>query len=237
MPLKFRFRWVPFIAAVIAAAVGISLGLWQTRRAIEKEAIEAKLSARESDMPVSLSTGARAIDDVEYRRVVVKGEFIGNWTIYLDNRPYKGGAGFYVLTPLRMAGTDMHVLVARGWVKRDVADRTRLPPIPTPAGTIEIEGIARRHSGHVMQLGQAEPLRPGIIVQNADPLEFASAANLQMQPFVIEQSSNTQDGLVRDWPRPSTGVEKHRGYAFQWYALAATALLFFVVTGFRRGTK
>jgi cytochrome oxidase assembly protein ShyY1 len=58
-----------------------------------------------------------------------------------------------------------------------------------------------------------------------------------MQPFVIEQLSDTRDGLIRDWPRPSTGIDRHLGYAFQWYALAATAFIFFVVTGFRRGTK
>jgi surfeit locus 1 family protein len=23
------------------------------------------------------------------------------------------------------------------------------------------------------------------------------------------------------WPRPDAGVERHRGYAFQWYSLAA----------------
>jgi cytochrome oxidase assembly protein ShyY1 len=26
----------------------------------------------------------------------------------------------------------------------------------------------------------------------------------------------------------------HQGYAFQWYALAVMALLFFVITGFKR---
>jgi surfeit locus 1 family protein len=41
--------------------------------------------------------------------------------------------------------------------------------------------------------------------------------------------------MVRDWPAPSLGVEKHQGYAFQWYALSAMALIFFVVNGFRRG--
>jgi cytochrome oxidase assembly protein ShyY1 len=30
-------------------------------------------------------------------------------------------------------------------------------------------------------------------------------------------------------------VEKHQGYAFQWYALAAMAVIFFVVNGCRRG--
>ena len=42
---------------------------------------------------------------------------------------------------------------------------------------------------------------------------------------------------ARDWPLPSAGVDKHRGYAFQWYALAATAFLFFLVTGFRRASR
>jgi cytochrome oxidase assembly protein ShyY1 len=45
------------------------------------------------------------------------------------------------------------------------------------------------------------------------------------------------EGLVRDWPVPSAGVDKHHGYAFQWYALAAMAVLFFVITGFRSGRK
>ena len=43
--------------------------------------------------------------------------------------------------------------------------------------------------------------------------------------------------LVRNWPAPDTGIDKHRGYAVQWYALAAMAALFFVITGFRSGRK
>jgi cytochrome oxidase assembly protein ShyY1 len=54
---------------------------------------------------------------------------------------------------------------------------------------------------------------------------------------VIEQTGDSGDGLVRDWPKPSLGMEKHQGYAFQWFALAATAILFFVITGFKRGSK
>lgn len=237
MPFKFHFRLIPFIAAAIAVAIGVSLGQWQTRRAIEKETIEIKLSERESAPPLVLNAAAKNADDLEYRRVTVKGEFDPSWQIYLDNRPHKGVPGFYVLTPLKIADSDQYVLVARGWAKRDVADRTKLPPITTPAGLIEIEGIARNHASRVLQLGQAEPLRPNAIVQNVSVAEFAQASKLAMGPFVIEQLTDTQDGLVRDWPRPSAGAEKHRGYAFQWYGLAAMAFLFFVVTGFRRGRK
>jgi surfeit locus 1 family protein len=243
MPIKFRFRWIPFIATAVVVALGISLGQWQTRRAAEKEQIESKLSARQSAPPLAIGTQSRAIDDVggidglEYRRVVVRGEFVRDWPVYLDNRPYQGASGFYVLTPLKIAGSDLHVLVARGWTRRDPVDRTKVMALAPPAGTVEIEGVAKRNSGHVMQLGRPEPLRPGAIVQNLDIEEFTKGSKLAMQPFVIEQLTDTQDKLVRDWPRPSAGVEKHRGYAFQWYALAATAFLFFIVTGFRSERK
>lgn len=235
--MKFRFRWIPFVAAVLAALVGISLGQWQTRRAIEKELIEKKLIARELAPPLRLQSGNQVADEMEYRQVSVKGEFVGRWTVYLDNRPYKSTPGFYVMAPLKLSGSDMHVLIARGWAKRDVADRTKVPPVVVPDGTVEIQGVVRRSPGHVLQLGAAEQLRPGAIVQNLDIAEFAQAAKMPMQDFIIEQINDGRDGLVRDWPRPSTGAEKHRAYAFQWYALAATALIFFVVTGFRRGTK
>ena len=235
--MKFRFRWIPFVAAVIVAMIGFSLGQWQTRRASEKLAIEARQQARESDAVTDLGSIMLKPEEVEFRRMKVRGEFVPEWTVYLDNRPYKGMAGFHVMTPMKMANSDMHVLVARGWVKRDVADRAKLPPISTPAGTVEIEGVARLAPGHVLQLGKAETLQRGAIVQNVDASEFAKAAGIKMQPFVLEQAGDMQDGLVRDWPRPSTGVEKHKGYAFQWYALAVTALLFFVATGFRRGKE
>lgn len=228
---------MPFVAAIAAAAVGISLGQWQTRRAVEKESIETMMTERGSDAPVKLGPAVQPFEGLEFRRVIVNGEFLRDWNIYLDNRPYKGAAGFYVLTPMRIAGSDMHVLVARGWVKRDIADRTKLPEIQAPDGVVAIEGLARRHQGHVLQLGTAEQLQPGAIVQNAEAADVARATKLKFQPFMIEQLSDTKDGLVRDWPKPSSGKEKHRGYAFQWYALAATAILFFVVTGFRRGTK
>jgi surfeit locus 1 family protein len=237
MPFKFRFRWIPFIATLIVAAIGFSLGQWQTRRAAAKEAIESKLTGRAAAPPVLLTSRTPPIDEIEYRRLRVTGEFDAGWPIYLDNRPHAGAAGFYVLMPLKIAGSDMHVIVARGWARRDIADRTKLPPIPVPAGAVELEGIARGSPGQVLQLGQPAPLRPGAIVQNLDIAELAKASGLALQPFIIEQSSDTGDGLTRDWPRPSAGAEKHRGYAFQWYALAATAILFFIVTGFRSARK
>lgn len=238
MPISFRFRPVPLIAAVVVIGIGLALGQWQMRRAAEKTAIEQRLSERESAPPVWLdSRSAEDGDTLEFRHVSLRGTFLANWPVYLENRPYHGVAGVFVVMPFRLAGSDRHVLVQRGWIARDGADRTRLPVIATPAGEVEIAGLARRSIGRVLQLGQAPVLAPGAFVQNLDIARFARASGLQMADLVVEQASSANDGLVRDWPRPSSGVERHYGYAFQWYALAATAFIFFVVTGIRRGTK
>lgn len=237
MRFTFRFRLIPFVAAAIAVAIGLSLGQWQTRRAAEKIAIEQKIQERQAAPALQLIDTTPNPDDIEFRHLSVKGEFLRDWPIYLDNRPHDGVAGFYLLMPFKVADSQLHILVARGWIPRNVADRTKMPAIVTPGGQLQIEGVVRRDIGHVMQLGEVDAPRPHAIVQNLDVAGFAAASGLQMSPMVLEQLTDTGDGLVRDWPVPSTGVDKHRGYAFQWYGLAAMAFIFFVVTGIRRGTK
>ena len=233
MRMTFTFRWIPFMAALLVMVVGILLGNWQTRRAAEKIAIENAIVERAEQAALNLNKPFSQ-NDIEYRRVTAKGSFIADWPVYLDNRPYQGKAGFTLLMPLRLSNSDSVVLVARGWFPRDAAERTKLPVIPVPEAPVQIEGTARNTAGRVLQLGQATTLQPGAIVQNLEQSEFARVSKLPLHNFIIEQTSDTGDGLVRDWPRPSGGVDKHRGYAFQWYALAATALVFFLVTGFRR---
>jgi surfeit locus 1 family protein len=239
MPIRLRFKWrlLPLIATVLVVALGIALGQWQTRRGDAKQAIADKLALRQAEAPLSLGPALQQIDGLEYRRVRIDGTFDQAWTVYLDNRPYNGVAGFYVMTPVRIGDSDRHVLVARGWTPRDNVNRSKLPDLKTPAGRVVLEGVVRDKPGRLMQLGQAAPLRPGDILQNLDVTELAAASKLQLQPFIVEQSSDTGDGLVRDWPQPSLGIEMHRGYAFQWYALSAMAVLFFVFTGFRREKK
>lgn len=238
--MAFRFKWVPFAATVLLVALGVSLGQWQDRRAAEKTATEARLQAGGAAAPLLLGAAAVPAAEAEFRRVRVTGEFVAGWPLYLENRPYKNGTGFYLLMPFRIAGSEQHVLVARGWLPRNMAQREQIAPYGTPPGTVTLEGVVRRNPGHVYQLGSAPALKPHAIVQNAGVEEVAAASGLRMQPFIIEQTAPAgagDTGLVQDWPAPATGVDKHRGYAFQWYALAVMAALFFVVTGFRRGNN
>jgi surfeit locus 1 family protein len=239
MRIRFRFNIVPFIATVLLVALGIALGNWQERRAAYKSGLQAQLTQRAAEAPLVLGPALTAPADMEYRRVTVTGEFVRGWPLFLDNRPNAGRSGFYLVMPFKIAGSDTHVLVARGWLPRDPREYGRLPAIQTPVGKVTIEGRVKASAGHVMQLGKAASLAPGAIVQNVEVAQFAQASGLRLQPFFVEQSGPQRpgDALVRDWPAPALDIDKHRGYAFQWYALAAMAGLFFVITGFRSGRK
>jgi surfeit locus 1 family protein len=238
MRISFRLRAIPFVVTVLLVALGVALGQWQDRRAAYKSALQDKLTVRGADAPVALGAALAAAEPLEYRHVTVTGEFVREWPLFLDNRPHEGKAGFYLVMPLRIKGSDTHVLVARGWLPRHTAEYGRLPAYTTPAGTVTIDGIVKTSVGHIMQLGTPSSIKPNAIVQNIDVGQFAHASKMKLQPFFIEQGvpAAPADTLERAWPAPSLGVEKHQGYAFQWYALAVMALLFFVITGFRRGT-
>jgi len=241
MRFSFHFRRIPFIAALVVALVGIALGNWQQGRAEQKLAVQEKLAALAAEAPVALGPGVAPAAALEYRRVTVTGEFLADWPLFLANRPMAGRAGYYLVMPFKIAGSHTHVLVMRGWLPRE-AEYGKLPAFDTPSGTVTIEGIVMASAGHVMDLGEAAPLAPRAIVQNIDPQLAAKATGLALQPFFVQQTGPDQpaeadDGLLRVWPSPSSGIDKHRGYAFQWYALAAMAVLFFVITGFRSGSR
>ncbi|GAC1411215.1 MAG: SURF1 family protein [Burkholderiaceae bacterium] len=231
---RFRLRLIPFLATLVTATIGVALGQWQLRRADQKQAIEVKLVQRAAAPSMGVESIGSDATAAEYRRVTLRGEFVWLWPLYLDNRPHRNHAGLYVLMPFRVVGSGQVVMVERGWIARDSHDRTHLPPLYTPTGTVTIEGRLRTAPGHVMQLGQVARVQRGAILQNLNLGEMARVSGLPMESFLIEQTSALPDGLVREWPQPSAGIERHYGYAFQWFALAVVTCVFFVVTGFRR---
>ncbi|MEG2900895.1 MAG: SURF1 family protein [Massilia sp.] len=220
------------------ALIGILLGNWQQDRAAYKTDLQARQLARAAEPPFNLNATIAASPDLEFRRVRVHGEFVAGWPVLLANRPRGSQSGFYLAMPFKIAGADEHVLVLRGWLPRQ-AEFDKLPTFATPAGPVTLEGRLVLSAGKVMELGDGPPLAPGAAVQNLTPQALAQASGLRLLPFLVQQTlpATPADLMARDWPLPEAGIDKHRGYAFQWYALAALALLFYVMTGFRRGSR
>jgi len=123
------------------------------------------------------------------------------------------------------------VLVNRGWIAAN-PERSVLPALKTPEGAVEITGLAVTPSRRFVELSSR--VVEGKVWQNLTLERYRDAFPLALQPVVIQQESPLDDGLVREWDAPDLGVDKHRGYAFQWLALALTILVFYLVTHVRR---
>jgi len=228
MTLARRGGLVLLAAAVLGVAVTARLGVWQLDRAAQKTRLQAELDERGRLPPLAAQDLARdraAADAQAQRRIVVGGRWLADRTVYLDNRQMGGRVGFFVLTPLLLAEGDA-VLVQRGWMARDFIDRTRIAPPPTPAGPVTIEGALARGPSRLYEFDAAGG---GPIRQNLDLDAFAREIGVALRPLTILQtSSDVDDGLQRDWPRPAADVHKHYGYAFQWFALSALILGLYV---------
>jgi surfeit locus 1 family protein len=226
---SFRPRLWSLAAAAIACALFVSLGNWQSRRAAEKRDLAAAFDRAMRGPPIALPAAPVDAARLVRRHVAAQGQFMPGDTVLLDNKLRNGRPGFEVVTPLRIGRSTCHVLVNRGWVAAP-ATRDTLPEVRTPAGEVRVDGIALEHIPHALAAGVSS----GRVRQNLDIAAYAAETGLQLQPIVIEQHSDTGDGLVRDWPRPDLGIEKHESYSLQWYSFAALAVVLAVVLSFRR---
>lgn len=179
---------------------------------------------------LQISVRPEAAADVVGKRVSASGEFVTTHTVLLEHKIRHGRLGYEVVTPLKLRGSTVHVAVNRGWTPADPRPEV-LPEIRTPAGEQHIEGLALERLPQALRAGSA-PER-GKVLQNFRIEDFRAASGLVLLPVVIEQWSESDDGLTRDWPQPGAGAEKNEMYALQWYSLAALSVVLFVVLSFR----
>ena len=228
-PERRQGFWLITVAAVLVVSTGIALGRWQLDRAAQKEALAAQLTQRLAAPPVPEADllAATASGDGQalwHRQVQLQGEWVATGTRFLDNRQMNGRPGFFVLTPLRLAGGQA-VLVQRGWVPRDFQDRNRVPAVDTPGGRVALVGRLAPPPARLYELGEGGA---GAIRQNIDLAALAQETALPLLPLSVLQTADARDGLLRDWPAPEAGVHKHYGYAFQWFGLAALFAFLYV---------
>lgn len=223
---RIRF-WLITLLALLAVATTAALGRWQLSRAAAKEALQASMEARLAEPVLDGATlrGEVTTDALLHRRMVARGHWLAERTVFLDNRQMNGRVGFFVVTPLRLEGSDVAVLVQRGWVPRNFEDRSRVPAVETPAGPVTVTGRIVPPPGKLYELGAAEV---GPIRQNLDLAQFRVETGLPLAAVSIQQTDAAADGLARDWPPGNTGVDKHYGYAFQWFGLCALIAVLYV---------
>ena len=207
------------IAALLTVALTTSLGFWQLRRAAEKITLQDTMDGQAAKTPLTTAQLREAADAVRlvHQRVQLRGTWAAAHTVFLDNRQMDAKVGFFVLTPLVLEGGGA-VLVQRGWAPRNFENRSQLPPVETPFGVVNLEGRIGLPPSKLFEPGAAAA---GTIRQNLDLTQFRTETGLPLMAVTVLQSGEPSEGLRRAWPAVNVGVDKHYGYAFQWFALAA----------------
>ena len=223
---QLRF-WLLTVTALALVAATFSLGQWQLRRADQKEALQTAIESQ-ARLPILDALALTAMKnklDVVHRQAALKGVWRPEFTVYLDNRPMNGKTGFVVVTPLVLDGSSEVILVQRGWAQRNFTDRTRLPDISTPQGSVTLHG---RIAPPPYKLYEFKGLEIGRIRQNIDVSVFGKEIGMPLLGVSLLQTGAANEGLLRDWAVPNAGVDKHYGYAFQWFGLCALVFILYI---------
>ncbi len=216
--LKRRFLRLSLIVLLILTCLGMArLQLW--RADTRGERFEREQAALVS-IPIKLSVHQREREKLLDRAATVRGSWIPEKTLFLDNKIYRSRVGYHVLTPLQLLNSKAVVLVNRGWIAAPRL-RSELPTISSQTGDVEIDGVTRSFETRTFELQKTPP--QGAVWQHVREADYRQISGLDVLPVLLLQTGANGDGLIRDWGSPDNPATRHFGYAAMWLVFAFMA--------------
>lgn len=220
--LRFRPKRWPTLAAMALLALMLAAGNWQLSRAEFKRHLQAQYDAAANMPPIDLARRP-ADESMRYRHVRASGKWLPQRAILIDNKIHHGVAGYHLLMPFEVAGTQQQVLVNRGWLARSAP----IARIVSQAGSGQLlSGLAVLPNQRYVELDSRTI--EGNVWQNLSLQRYRQRSGLDVAAILVEENNPAADGLIREWRKPDAGVDKHLGYAFQWFCMAATLVALYV---------
>lgn len=209
----------------------IWLGTWQLDRAAQKRSMFERFGADIAAVDYAVLASA-APEDVRYRRVSARGRYDSSRQFLLEGMTRAGRPGLHVLTPLQL-DDGRYLLVDRGWIP-ETRTRETLPDLPVGEGERVVRGRVVGYYEPGLRLsaapGQGWPRR----VLYPTPDQIGQALGGAVTPHLVWLDPDEPDGYAREWRPAEFGPARHIGYAVQWFALAVTLVLIYLVLRFRR---
>ncbi len=227
-----RFKTIPTAAYLVLLPILLALGNWQLNRAEEKQRF-LDTQAQQANSAVLALSGVTPDDaqGLRYKKVQVSGHYDVAHQFLLDNQIHGGKAGYFVLTPLVLDGGAKAVLVNRGWMPL-TAKRSQLPNIAFTAGQVTLTGRINQFPSVGIKLADAaipSEQWPSV-VQVVDSAVLANKLGYPVFGFQIELDGSLPDGYVREWHTTTLMLpEQHKVYAMQWFGLALTLTVLFII--------
>jgi surfeit locus 1 family protein len=215
----------PAVFTCVAAAILVSLGMWQLHRLTWKEGLIAEIESRANAAPDPLPPVAEwpklRPEDYEYRHVATDGTF-ENGKEALVFRASGGAAGkepgYLVLTPLRLTSGGF-IIVNRGFVPMDRKEQsTRLAGLIQ--GETKITGLMRQPEARNFFTPMDDPASGTYFTRDPD-LIAKHFGLVPAAPFTLDADAIPVPG---GWPRGGATERNlpnnHFSYALTWFGLA-----------------
>lgn len=235
------FSGMGYILLVIPVAA-FGLGTWQVYRRQWKLSLIADLEKRTMADPIPFPTNLEALQELEYRKVVVNGTFDHNRELYMMPRspiesqsqgfrnPGKTLTGAHVVTVFRLADSGLEILVNRGWVPKDkIKPETRQEG--QIGGQVEFTAVVRHTEKRPQFAAKNDVVRNQWYNRDVD----AMAATLGAAPvFVDADRKSTVDGGPIGGQTRVTLRNEHLSYIITWYSLSLLTFLMWFKAYWRR---
>ena len=215
--MRSRF-FIPAFLIITTLVLLISLGFWQLDRADEKRAIEDQIASANSG-DVELVTSVEFLKDKEYYHVRLQGSYVGDKQFIYDNQIVDQISGYYVLTPFILKDTSKAVLINRGFIpwggRRDKLANVDIGEKTTEV-KVQISIPVKRMELKVSETTGDFP----VLIQALDLGEMSTIASLDFASVVGLLNPESENGFVRKWEPYTGSIERHIGYAIQWFLMA-----------------
>ena len=228
--MSFRFL-VPSFLILATIVFLMSLGFWQLDRADQKRTIEASIQKANTGV-VELIVNQNELLSKEYYEVRLQGSYISDKQFIYDNQIVNQVSGYYVLTPFVLKGQPNAVLVNRGFIPWN-GRRDKLADIDVDSASreikVQVSNPIKRIELKTSDISNQFP----VLIQaiDFDVIEEISSTSFVDVIGLLDPSSD--DGFVRKWEPYTGSIEKHIGYAIQWFLMA----LVLGIIGIRIGLK
>ena len=229
--LGFDPEWRITLFTLLMVPLMVWLGFWQLDRAEEKAAIAVAWDQQQAQAPVPLqSLVGQAPDQLAYRPASATGRYRQSEYLLLDNRTHGGRFGYEVLGIMDLDQGGLAVLVNRGWIAGDPS-RQSLPTAPVPQGRQTLRGHVYVPPGKPYLLEEQEIAAgwPKIIQAIEMDKIVPGIAEATLFPHVLRLDADSPSALTVNWKVVNVKPEKHRGYAVQWFTMAAVLAIFYLL--------
>ncbi len=207
---------LPFIVGGGFVALFISAGFWQLDRRGEKLALEAAFASS-----AGFTSYASGNEVRPFERLEVRGRYLGERQVVLDNMIVGGRVGHFILTPLETGDDEPLLIVNRGFVPMRESGIAQAD-VAVAAEPREVRGRVGRLPRPGYRMGAAIPEVSSWPVHAVYPVyeDLEVTLGRAVQPFVLLLDADEQDGYTREWQPDGVGPGRHLAYAVQWFAMA-----------------